>query len=79
MKSWRKFWTLSRWTHVFKRLPKLIASPRVPLRDKLLFIVPAIVYWIIPDIMPFIPIDDMAVTLLLMNMFVSRAEKNMET
>ncbi|MNO02584.1 hypothetical protein D3C81_2230400 [compost metagenome] len=50
-------------------------SSRIPLIDKLLLVVPAILYWVLPDVLPFIPIDDMAVTMLLMNWFVSRAER----
>ncbi|GIO84320.1 hypothetical protein J25TS5_12520 [Paenibacillus faecis] len=32
-------------------------------------------YWVLPDVLPFIPIDDIAVTMLLMNWFVDRAER----
>ncbi|MNT97965.1 hypothetical protein D3C72_2404280 [compost metagenome] len=53
----------------------MLTSPRIPLLDKLLLVVPALVYWVIPDVLPFIPIDDIAVTMLLMNWFVSRAER----
>lgn len=73
--KWSKIWSVRRWAHVFRRLPGLLFSPRVPLTDKLLLIVPAALYWVLPDVMPFIPIDDMAVTLLLMNWFVDRVER----
>ncbi len=73
--KWSKIWSLRHWSHVFRRLPALLRSPRIPLLDKLLLVVPAILYWVLPDVLPFIPIDDMAVTMLLMNWFVSRAER----
>lgn len=73
--KWSKIWSLRRWAHVFRRLPGLMRSPRVPLTDKLLMAVPALLYWVLPDVLPFIPIDDIAVTMLLMNWFVDRAER----
>lgn len=73
--KWSKIWSLRHWSHVFRRLPGLLRSPRVPLTDKLLLIVPALLYWVLPDVLPFIPVDDMAVSMLLMNWFVSRAER----
>lgn len=73
--KWSKIWSLRHWGHVFRRIPVLLRSPRVPLADKLLLLVPALVYWVMPDVLPFIPIDDIAVTMALMNWFVSRAEK----
>lgn len=73
--KWSKIWSLRHWGHVFRRLPALLRSSRIPLMDKLLLVVPAILYWVLPDVLPFIPIDDMAVTMLLMNWFVSRAER----
>ncbi|WP_138495511.1 hypothetical protein [Paenibacillus pinistramenti] len=73
--KWRKIWSVRRWIHVFKRVPGLLFSPRVPWMDKLLLLVPAVLYWVLPDVLPFIPVDDMAVTLLLMNWFVDRVER----
>ncbi|WP_410769711.1 hypothetical protein [Fontibacillus sp. BL9] len=73
--KWSKIWSLRHWSHVFRRLPGLLRSPRVPFTDKLLLVVPALLYWVLPDVLPLIPIDDMAVTMLLMNWFVSRAER----
>ncbi|WP_223069867.1 hypothetical protein [Paenibacillus caui] len=73
--QWRKIGSIRRWIHVFKILPGLLFSARVPLADKLLLLVPAVLYWVLPDVLPFIPIDDMAVTLLLMNWFVDRTER----
>lgn len=73
--KWSKLWSFRHWGNIFRRVPRLLASPRIPLLDKLLLVVPALVYWVIPDVLPFIPIDDIAVTMLLMNWFVSRAER----
>lgn len=71
----QKLWSLKRWSHIFRRLPRLITSSKVPLPEKLLFLVPAGLYWVLPDVMPFMPVDDIAVTMLLMNWFVTRAER----
>ncbi|KOY13245.1 hypothetical protein [Paenibacillus xylanivorans] len=73
--KWRRLLSFKRWTQVFKRLPRLLRAPQIPLGEKLLFIIPALLYWVLPDVMPFMPIDDIGVTLLLMNWFVSRAER----
>ncbi|PYY28107.1 Uncharacterized protein PIL02S_03243 [Paenibacillus illinoisensis] len=73
--KWRRLLSFKRWTEVFKRLPRLLRAPQIPLHEKLLFIIPVILYWVLPDVMPFMPIDDIGVTLLLMNWFVSRAER----
>jgi hypothetical protein len=56
-------------------MPRFIASARIPLSEKLLFAIPVLLYWVLPDVMPFLPIDDIGVTLLLMNWFVTRAER----
>jgi len=73
--KWRRLLSFKRWTEVFKRLPRLLRAPQIPLHEKLLFIIPVLLYWVLPDVMPFMPIDDIGVTLLLMNWFVSRAER----
>lgn len=69
---------MQQWSHVLRRLPGLLVSPRVPLGDKLLFCVPALLYWVLPDIIipiPFMPLDDIGVTMLLINWFVTRTER----
>ncbi|RUT29671.1 hypothetical protein EJP77_15005 [Paenibacillus zeisoli] len=71
----QKLWSLKRWAHIFRRLPRLITSSQIPLSEKLLFLVPAGLYWVLPDVMPFMPLDDIAVSMFLMNWFVTRAEK----
>jgi uncharacterized membrane protein YkvA (DUF1232 family) len=73
--GWRKLWSLRHWAHVFTRVARLAVSPRVPLREKLLFGVPALLYWIFPDLLPWLPIDDIAVTMLLANWFSERLER----
>lgn len=72
---WKRWLSLRGWVQVFRRIGPLLASPRVPLREKLLFAVPAVVYWIMPDALPGLPFDDMAVTLFLMHWFTDRAER----
>lgn len=65
----RRMWT------VVPRVWRLLTSSRVPLGEKLLFVIPAAVYWVMPDVLPLIPLDDIAVTLLLAGWFSSRMEK----
>ncbi len=71
----RKLLSLRHWSHVFRRVFRLLRSPQIPLSEKLLLLVPAILYWVLPDIMPFVPIDDIAVTMFLANWFSARMEK----
>ncbi|WP_211749382.1 hypothetical protein [Paenibacillus sp. Marseille-Q4541] len=73
--KWRKLFSLNRWSHIFRRLPALLTSSEVSMLDKMLFLVPAFLYWVLPDVLPFMPIDDIGVTMLLMNWFVTRAER----
>ncbi|AEI40123.1 hypothetical protein [Paenibacillus mucilaginosus] len=72
---WNRLLSMRRWGHVFRRIVPLLRSPRVPFREKLLFAVPVLLYWIAPDLLNFLPVDDVAVTLLLMNWFTERAER----
>ncbi|MBD7967037.1 hypothetical protein [Paenibacillus gallinarum] len=73
--KWRRLFSLKRWSHIIRRLPALLTSSKVSMFDKMLFLVPALLYWILPDVLPFMPIDDIGVTMLLMNWFVTRAEQ----
>lgn len=66
---------LRRMVTIVPRVWRLLSSSRVPLKEKLLFVIPAAVYWVMPDVMPLVPIDDIAVTLLLAGWFSSRMEK----
>ncbi|WP_159881372.1 hypothetical protein [Paenibacillus puerhi] len=72
---WKRILSLRQWGHVFRRIVPLLRSRRVPIGEKLLFAVPALAYWIAPDLLPFMPLDDIAVTMLLMNWFTDRAER----
>jgi uncharacterized membrane protein YkvA (DUF1232 family) len=71
----RKLWSLRHWMHVFKRVYKLMLSPQVPIGAKLLFFVPALLYWVLPDFLPFMPIDDIGVTMFLAQLFSSALER----
>ncbi|ACT00745.1 hypothetical protein [Paenibacillus sp. JDR-2] len=71
----RKWFSLRHWKSTFVRIYKLIISREVALTDKLLFLVPVILYWVLPDALPFVPIDDIAVTMLLAEWFARRMEK----
>lgn len=71
----RKLFSLRHWSHVFRRVWRLLLSPNIPAREKLIFLAPAALYWVLPDVMPFMPVDDIAVTMLLMNWFSERMER----
>lgn len=73
--KWRRLLSLQRWSHVFQRIWGYLASGEVAMGDKLLFLIPVILYWVLPDVIPFLPIDDIGVTMLLMNWFVGRIER----
>lgn len=73
--KWNKLFSLRRWSHVFKRIFTYLISSRISVGDKLLFFIPVLLYWVLPDAIPFMPIDDIGVTMLLMNWFVGRIER----
>jgi hypothetical protein len=60
--KWKRLLSLRQWSHVFRRTPRFITSSKIPLGEKLLFAVPVLLYWVLPDVMPFMPIDDIGVT-----------------
>lgn len=70
-----KWLSLRQWSHVFSGAWRYIKSPQVSMLDKLLFTIPAFLYWVLPDVMPFVPIDDIAVTMLLAGWFVGRMDR----
>lgn len=72
----KKILSLKQWSHIFSSSLQYIRSPKVAMGDKLLFTIPVLLYWVLPDFMPFIPIDDIGVTMLLMGWFVSRMVGN---
>jgi hypothetical protein len=71
----RKLLSLRHWRHVFMRVFRLLRSRNVKLTDKLLFLIPVGLYWVLPDVMPFIPVDDIAVTMIAASWFANRMEK----
>ncbi|MBD2867528.1 hypothetical protein [Paenibacillus arenilitoris] len=73
----RKLLSLRHWQKTFARIYRLLRSSEVSLGDKLLFAVPALLYWVLPDVLPlpFLPIDDIAVTMLLAEWFARRTER----
>lgn len=71
----KKMLSLKQWSHIFNTSRKYIVSSEVTLGDKLLFAVPVLLYWVLPDLMPFLPIDDIGITMLLMGWFVSRMDR----
>ncbi|GIP15419.1 hypothetical protein J40TS1_10610 [Paenibacillus montaniterrae] len=71
----RKLLSLRHWGSTFSLIYRLITSRKVALWEKLLFIVPVAVYWISPDIMPFLPVDDIAFTMIIAEAFASRMAK----
>lgn len=73
--KWRRLFSLRRWSYVFQRIFRYLASSQITIGDKLLFFIPVGLYWVLPDVMPLLPIDDIGVTMLMMNWFVSRIER----
>ncbi|MWV43829.1 hypothetical protein GRF59_09295 [Paenibacillus sp. HJL G12] len=73
--KWRRLLSIRRWSQMTGQLWRYLSSSQVSILDKLLFLVPVLLYWVLPDVMPFVPIDDIGVTLIVMGWFVSRMEK----
>jgi uncharacterized membrane protein YkvA (DUF1232 family) len=63
------------WSHLPSRVWRILRSPQVAVSDKLWFIIPVLLYWVLPDFMPFVPIDDIAVTALAAGWFAGRMER----
>jgi len=67
------------WIVLWRRLPsrvwRILRSARVSLRDKLIFIIPVALYWVLPDLMPFNPIDDAAFTALAAGWYARAMER----
>lgn len=70
----RRSW-LMLWRSLPSRVWHILRSKQVSIKDKLLFIVPIALYWVLPDFMPFMPIDDAAVTALAAAWFTRVMEK----
>ncbi|MDR0270595.1 hypothetical protein [Paenibacillus sp.] len=77
--KWRKLLSIRYWSHMMSHSWRYLTASQVSLTDKLLFLVPVLLYWVLPDFMPFIPIDDIGVTLVVMSWFVTRMEKKYPT
>ena len=71
----RKLLSYKHWSTVVRRVIRLVGSAHVPVKEKLLFGIPVLLYWVLPDAIPFLPIDDIAVTMIAMNWFAARAER----
>ncbi|WP_151736140.1 hypothetical protein [Paenibacillus tengchongensis] len=71
----RKWLSLHHWTRLFRMSWRYLASREVSAADKLLFVVPVALYWVLPDVLPFLPIDDIGVTMLLAGWFAERMER----
>jgi uncharacterized membrane protein YkvA (DUF1232 family) len=69
-----KWLKLTTWVRLVTRTFHALRSPHIPLREKALLLIPAVLYWVLPDVLPFLPVDDIAVTLLLANWFTKRIE-----
>ncbi|MEW9106611.1 MULTISPECIES: hypothetical protein [Paenibacillus] len=69
-RSWQRLWLL------LSSVPRLLTSKRVPFWEKAIFVGVIAIYWIIPfDLIPFMPIDDIIFTLILLPWFSKRALK----
>lgn len=71
----KKMLSFRQWSHIFRNSWRYIFSSQVSIPDKLLFSIPVILYWVLPDLLPFMPIDDIGVTMVMMSWFVSRMER----
>ncbi|AJY73408.1 hypothetical protein [Paenibacillus beijingensis] len=71
----RKLLSLRHWRHVFVRIYRIITAPGVTIADKLLFLVPVLLYWVLPDLLPLLPFDDIAVTMIVAEWFTRRMER----
>ncbi|MUT66891.1 hypothetical protein [Paenibacillus sp. NEAU-GSW1] len=71
----RKLLSLRHWRNTFVRIYRLLVSKEVLLRDKLFFIIPVILYWVLPDVLPYLPVDDIAVTMIAAEWFARIMEK----
>ncbi|QAY66440.1 hypothetical protein [Paenibacillus protaetiae] len=71
----RKLLSLRHWKDTFVRVFRLLGSKDVALADKLLFTIPVLLYWVLPDALPLMPFDDIAVTMIAAEWFAGRMEK----
>ena len=57
---------------------RLWLDPRVSGHKKLLFPLLIGAYWVLPDILPFLPVDDLLFTLVMAWVFTASAEKEIQ-
>lgn len=71
-----KLLSLRHWSNTFKMVFKLLMSSQVKLWEKAFFVIPVVVYWLIPaDLIPLLPIDDIGITMILAHWFAERLSK----
>lgn len=68
----RKLLSLRHWQETFVLIFRLLKSKDVSWADKLLFIIPVVVYWVMPDALPMLPVDDIAVTMIVAQWFARK-------
>ncbi|MDK2784791.1 MAG: hypothetical protein PWQ41_1871 [Bacillota bacterium] len=61
---------------LLRRLIALLFDPRVPKYKKQLFLLLTLAYWLAPDLMPFLPLDDLLFTLLGSWLFLQSAQRD---
>lgn len=49
----KKLLSLKQWSTIFSSSWRYVISPKVAIGDKLLFTIPVLLYWVLPDFMPF--------------------------
>jgi uncharacterized membrane protein YkvA (DUF1232 family) len=72
MKKWLSF---KGWARIAAKTFAYLRSPLIPPWEKALLLVPVAAYWVLPDLLPTLPFDDMAVTLFMVNWFIGRIER----
>jgi len=68
----RKLLSLRHWRATFGLIFRLLKSKDVSWLDKLLFVIPVALYWVLPDVLPLLPVDDIAVTMIAAEWFARR-------
>jgi len=71
----KKWLSITHWSRVYRRIFRLLVSPDIPVGEKLLFLVPVLLYWVLPDLMPMMPFDDIAVTMLAADWISNRLDR----
>ncbi|MFD2117316.1 hypothetical protein ACFSTH_10340 [Paenibacillus yanchengensis] len=70
-----KLLSLRHWKSTLLLIFQVMKSKEVALLDKLIFTIPVLLYWILPDILPGLPVDDIAVTMALAEWFAQRMRR----